>query len=361
MNILHLDSEKSWRGGQLQILLLSEGLKKKGHKVIVACSSPLLIERCKEKQIEVCRMPIHSEFDIISAIKVASLLKKEGIQILHIHSSHAHSIGLLASLIRPIKVVLSRRVDFHIRKNPISWLKYRVKIERIIAVSNGVKRVLIEDGINEKKIDVVYDGIDLINPGNFHGDYLYEELGLSRNSPIIGIVSALTPYEHKDHKNFLESASIIKERFPSARFLIVGDGPFKREIENLSARLNLSDSVIFTGFRSDIPQLLSIFTIFALSSYLEGLCTSLLEAQIAGIPIVATNTGGIPEIINDGVTGLLVSPRNPNALAEAVLRLIQDRPLAKRLAEAGKESVKKFSKERMVNETEKIYLEVMND
>ncbi len=361
MNILHLDSEQDWRGGQSQILLLSEGLKKKGYGVMVLGCCPLLINRCREREIEAQEIPIHSEFDILAAIKVARVLKRENIQIIHIHSSHAHSIGLLASLIRPTKVVLSRRVDFHIRKNPISWLKYKIKIDKIIAISQRVKRVLVEDGIDEKKIDVVYDGIDLTNLRNPQGDYLYKEFGFSKDIPIIGIVAALTPYEHKDHKNFLESASIIKENLPSAKFLIVGDGPFKREIENLSAGLNLSDSVIFTGFRTDIPQLLSIFTIFVLSSYLEGLCTSLLDAQAVGIPIVATNTGGIPEIINDGVTGLLVPPRNPGALAETVLKLTLDRPLAKRLAEAGKGSVKRFSQERMVDETEKIYFEVMNE
>jgi glycosyltransferase involved in cell wall biosynthesis len=338
--------------------MLADGLKERGHKVKVICCSPLLIKKCREKKIDVQKIPIFSEFDLIAAIKVAFLIKKEDIQILHLHSAHAHTIGILASLLAPTKIVVSRRVDFHLRKNPLSWLKYRIRIDKIIAVSYGVKKVLMEDGIDEEKIDVVYSGIDLNKFKNQNGAYLYDEFNLSRDSPIIGVIAALAP--HKDHKNFIKAAYLIKKKVPQAKFLIVGDGPLKDELKSFTAQLNLKDSVIFTGFREDIPAFLSIFDIFLLSSYLEGFCTSLLDAQLLGVPIVATNTGGIPEIIEDGVNGLLAPPRDPTALAQAALKLIEDRALARKLAAAGKESVKKFSKERMIASTEKIYFEVIN-
>ncbi|MBU1753596.1 glycosyltransferase family 4 protein [bacterium] len=366
LKILHVDTSMSWRGGEQQLLYLSAGLQKKGYSQFIACQpDSLLIERC-QGHASIIPVRMRGEWDIAAALKMAQLIDTNGIQLIHLHSSHAHALGLMASKISRSKpaVIVSRRVDFHLRKNPISWIKYRMGVASIIAVSNAVKQVLISDGICPEVIDVVYDGIDVerfgCSPSGSKGvdmDYLYQEFGLNRLFPIVGIIAALAP--HKDHKTFLQACLYVKKINHQVQFLIVGDGELRGKLQQMVKRLGLESNVIFSGFRNDIPQILSILDVFVVSSYLEGLNTSVLEAQSAGIPVVATKTGGIPEIIKDGLNGLLVLPQHPESLAERIVQLIDNKTLASQMAANAKIDVKKFNKEAMIDATEAIYCRVM--
>lgn len=364
MKILHLDSEKTWRGGQAQVFYLACGLKERGHQIAIACPEEgPLFRKCRLAGLITYPVKMRGEWDIASAWQIARLIRKEKPQIIHIHSAAAHTLAQIAWIFRfssRPKVVLSRRVDFHIRKNPISYVKYRFRIERIVAVSSGVKQVLIEDGLANEKITVIHDGIDLRRFETMgKADYLYQELGLDPTQPVVGIIAALAG--HKDHRNFLKAASIVSSYLPRVQYLVVGEGDLRRDLEILSKELSLEDKIKFLGFREDVMQILTILDLFVLSSYLEGLCTSLLDAQAAGVPVVATKTGGVPEIIKDGVNGLLVPPRDSKSLAEAIIRLLKDKLLAKQMSSSGKEMVKGFSKEVMISETERVYNELMSD
>ena len=351
--VLHIDSAKTWRGGQQQVLYLAQRLT--NYDNIIACppQSPLA-ERAKAIGLKVFPVEMHGEWDLLAVCKLKKIIRKNSIKIVHLHSPHAHALGLLAAKSDGnCKVVLSRRVDFPIKKNILSRVKYS-NVDRIIAISKRVKRVLVADGLLEEKIDVVYSGVDIDRFRNVEGDYLISELALDKHKLRIGNIAALA--WHKDHKTLLEAAKIVVDEFLEVNFLIAGEGPLRREIEILIKRLNLEEKVKLLGFRQDIPEILSVLDLFVLSSSWEGLGTSLLDAFASRVPVVATNVGGIPEVVRDGVNGILVPPENPGILARAIIHLLKNRDLAGRMAEEGFRLVKeKFSIDRMVEETRKIY------
>jgi len=351
--ILHIDSAKTWRGGQQQVFYLAQRLT--DYDNIIACppQSPLA-ERAKAIGLKVFPVQMHGEWDLLAVCKLKKIIRKNSIDIVHLHSSHAHALGLLAAKSSGnCKVVLSRRVNFPIKKNILSRAKY-ANVDRIIAISERVRQVLVADGLPKEKIDVVYSGVDIKRFQNVEADYLISELALNRDKLIIGNIAALT--WDKDHRTLIEAARIVVDEFPEVIFLIAGEGPLRREIEILIKKFNLEEKVKLFGFRQDIPEILSILHLFVLSSSWEGLGTSLLDAFASRVPVVATNIGGIPEVVRDGVNGILVPPGNPDALAGAVISLLKNRDLAGRMAKEGFRLVKeKFSIERMVEETRKIY------
>jgi glycosyltransferase involved in cell wall biosynthesis len=169
---------------------------------------------------------------------------------------------------------------------------------------------------------------------------------LPKDRPLVGNVARLAP--QKDHATLIEAARLL----PEARFAIVGEGELRAELERRARGL----TVVFTGARDDVPDLLASFDVFALPSLYEGLCVVVIEAQAAGVPVVATPVGGIRETVVDGETGLLVPPRDPPALAAAIRRLLDDRPAAEVMAAEAKRRVRaRFSIERMVEETLALY------
>ncbi len=351
--VLHIDSAKTWRGGQQQVLYLAQKLG--DYHNIIACppQSPLA-ERAKDAGLKVFPVNMRGEWDLGAVCKLRKIIRKNSIKIVHLHSPHAHALGLLAAKSGGnCKVVLSRRVDFPIKKNLPSRLKYS-KVDGVIAISERVKRVLLADGLSEEKIDVVYSGIDMDRFQDTKGDYLISELALNRNSLRIGNIAALA--WHKDHKTLIAAARVVIDEFPQAVFLIAGEGPLREELEILVKKLDLQEKVKLLGFRQDIPEILSIFDIFVLSSSWEGLGTSLLDAFASRVPVIATNVGGIPEIVRDGVNGILVPPGDPKALSRAIISLLKNKDLAGRIAKEGFHLAKeKFSVERMARDTKKIY------
>lgn len=361
LKTLHIDTERTWRGGEQQTIFLVKGLIKLGHAATIVCppDSPLAL-KAKEEQIETQELKMRGEADIIAILKLAFLLNQSTYDIVHMHTSHAHTLGVLAVLFSGVRAkrVVSRRVDFSIKKHYTSHLKYLWGVDRYIAVSNAIKDVLIKDGIPSEKIAVVHDGIDLSRFNGISGDYLRQEFSVNPSTFIIGNVAHLA--DHKGHQYLIKSISYVLKEFPDVKFFIVGDGELRSPLKELANKLNLNDKLIFTGFRNDVPQFLKFFDLFVLSSHLEGLCSALLEALAMRKPVVATAAGGVPEIIEDGVNGILVPTKNPEALAAGIISMVRDGDKAKKMGENGRQTVEaRFSVEKMVSETVDIYEEVM--
>lgn len=355
-NILHIDTAKTWRGGQQQVLHLLNGLKTSGVNNFLVCPpDSILFGRAKEQSLNVLPVKMLGEWDLWAVKEIVKIIKKHSIKILHLHSAHAHTLGILAAKFnKNCKTTVSRRVDFHIRRNPLSKIKYR-NVDKFVAISQAVKKVLVEDGISEKKIEVVYSGVDWKRFENVRGDYLYSELNLDKSKKIVGIIAAFAKH-HKDHQTFLEAAKLIKNQFPMVQFLLVGTGEQRSQIETVVESLSLNENVKLTGFRNDIPQILSILDIFVLSSFFEGLGSSILEAMASSLPVVATNVGGIPEIVEDGINGILVPPKDHQSLSQAILNLLKNEEKAKKMGQYGYHLTReKFSIEKMVRETKRIY------
>jgi len=360
LRVLHLDTERTWRGGEAQLLHLADGLARRGHFCIVAGQpdSPLL-KRAAAKGLKTEGVAMRSEWSITAVRALARILKRDRVQVIHMHSSHACTLGGWSARLAGVPVrIISRRVDFSIRSNPLRKIKYQWGVDRIVAISKGVRNVLIGDGLDPDRIVVIRSGID---PGPFDPAHppaeARREFGIPEKSPVIGCVAHFA--DHKDHRTLIEAAARVAAAVPEVRFLLVGDGELRPQIERQIKDLDLEGRVILTGFRNDVPRLLAAMDIVALASHLEGLGTSLLDAMAMSRPVVATRVGGIPEMVEDGVTGRLVPPRNPSRLAEALIELLQRPEDCKRMGRAGRaRMLAEYSAESMVSATEALYLKI---
>lgn len=353
LRVLMVESERGWRGGEAQLRLLMKGLLAEGVTVELAAPPDSEIVR----RSEVLNVPVHpvsiaGGMDTVSAWRLRRVIKRGRYDIVHSHASHAHSVAFMACATlkrRPFQVV-SRRVSFAVAANRLSGAKYRYGADLYLAISNDVRDVLVECGVPAEKIRLVPSGIDLAAFENIRGsDYVKSELGITEETPVIGNVAALTP--NKSQTDLVRAARIVADRIPRVKFVVVGEGQARGELEALIRELNLEGNVALTGFREDRLEIMSTFTSFVLSSRLEGLGTSVMDAQAMGVPVVATRTGGVPDIVEDGVTGLLVPVRDPEALARAILRLLDDEDLRQRIAKKALAQAKGYDYRRMVYKT----------
>jgi glycosyltransferase involved in cell wall biosynthesis len=357
LKICHLDTELSWRGGEQQLLYLVSGLKAAGDDNVIAVKrGSALAARARADGFKTMILNPRIEWDPAVATALRRELIRGGFQILHTHTAHAAALGALATIGTKIPLVVSRRVDFHSSKNPFTRWKYR-RAAKILAVSSAVRETLIQDGIPASQVIVVYDGIDLARLEKDAPLKSRQELGLPVFGPLIGQIAALAP--EKDPLNFLQSIALLKKDNPDIRGVMVGVGPMEKEVEREVIRLNLSGTVSLLGFRPDAHRILRHFDVFVFSSATEGLGTSILDALALGVPVVATRAGGIPEIIKEGVSGLLVSPQNPEALAAAVLNVLRDSSLREKFQQEGYKTVQRFGAAAMVEGTRLIYREIL--
>jgi len=359
---LHVDTERTWRGGEQQLLYLTTGLKARGHGVTLACQpgSPLA-ERAAAAGLDVVEVRMRGEADFLAVLALRRLIRRGAFDIVHLHTAHAHTLGGTAAMLaRRGRCVVSRRVDFGVASTRFSGLKYHRGIVRYIAISEAVREVLIEGGVDARRVAVVHSGIDLARFEGVPPNRFREEFAVAPDAPVVGNVAHMA--DHKGQRYLVAAVPRILEAEPRARVFIVGDGELRDALEAQVAELDIGHAVTFTGFRTDVPQWLDFFDVFVMSSHLEGLCTSVLDALAMRKPVVAAAAGGLPEIVRHEVTGLLVPPREPEPLADAIVRLLRDRELARRLGEAGRRVVEEeFSAESMVEGTLRVYREVMNE
>lgn len=353
LRILMVDSEETWRGGEAQLELLMKGLSAAGHRVALAAApNAAITRRAREMGFPTYGVPIAGSMDVKAAWRLRRIFSDEPFDIIHSHSSHAHGVGVLACFgypARPVHVV-SRRVDFRISRNPMSAWKYRRGADVFLAISTGVRDVLIRCGVNPEKIVLVPSGIDLDKFARVkNADYVRDEFSLRQAKWVIGNVAALAP--HKAQVDLIDAAAQVIKSVPGALFLIVGEGKLRGALERKAGERGLSDRIIFTGFRDDPLEILSTFDCFVMSSRLEGLCTSIMDAQALGVPVVATRAGGIPDLIDHETTGLLVPPGDPPQLAAAIVRMLTEPELRASCARMAKEKARRYDYRNMVNGT----------
>jgi len=297
-----------------------------------------------------------SEASFGATFRLAREMRRRCCRLAHFHDAHGAAVGGRAASWAKVPLrIIHRRVDFPIKKNAASKRKYTKDVDAIIAISEGVKKVLVEGGIPDTRIEVITSGIDF-SPFEEVGsrDFLRREFSFGPDEYLTGIVAALE--DHKGHTFLFRAAKILKKRAPGVRLVVVGSGSLEMELHSQVRDLGVEDIVYFLGFRDDVPRILASLDLFVLSSHLEGLGSSLLDAMASRLPVVATRTGGIPEIVIEGQTGLLVPPKEPEALAEAIIKLYRDRDLAARLAGQGYEFVHKgFSAAAMAEKVLALY------
>jgi glycosyltransferase involved in cell wall biosynthesis len=358
LNIVHLDSEKSWRGGQQQAFYLHKGLIELGiNSLLIGNRNAEILNRCKSENLPYTEQSMVGELDIFASYKISRLCKKKNITILQAHSAHALSIGLFVKLFLPSLILIGvRRVDFSIGKGFFHQLKYNNdKLNKIICISDFIKNVLLKDGIPDNKLVTIRSGVDISKfKSVIPSDSFRKQLGLNDKQLLIGTVAAFAG--HKDFPNLLRAFALVIKKLPSTKLCIVGDGPQKNEIYKLTDELGIKNNIIFAGFVDNVGEYLKTFDIFVLASKKEGLGTSIIDAMSVGLPIIATRTGGIPELIKNEENGILVDPQNYNKLADSIIDLIEHPLKRKELSIAAIKSSQKFS----IEETVKLNIDEYN-
>jgi glycosyltransferase involved in cell wall biosynthesis len=341
LTILHIDTERGWRGGERQVLWLCQALNAMGHRALLA-ARPLepLAQRARQAGIDIVPCTPRFEFDPWAAWRLRQIVASEDVRVVHAHTAHAVSLAALARRGTAASMVVTRRVDFALRKNwPTRW-KYG-QADRIIAISRAVRAALVSSGVDPARIDLIPSGIDLrrrIDPAT---DERLAELGAGGPGPLVVQVSQLVT--HKDPLTFVRAVAAARRRVPTLRALLVGEGYLRAEVEREIATLDLTGTLVAPGYCPDADALIAAAQVCTLSSQEEGLGTALLDAMSLGKPVVATAAGGIPEIVESDRCGLLAPVHDHERMGALVANILLDPALAARLSTGATARAAEFS------------------
>ena len=358
--VIHLSTAKSWRGGEQQLVYLYDELVKSGIPQLIVCrKGSELAKRCEEKQRNYIAIPKRSSTDVFAAKKLKKICRYFNAGVIHTHDAHAHTTAFLSHSLfgNNTPIIVSRRVDFPIKNNKMSHMKYNYRgIAAILCVSDKIKEITARGVRDTNKLFTVYSGIDLSRFSNLPGkNQLRDEYNIPQDQLLIGNVSALAP--HKDYFTFIDTV----EKLPDlkATFFIIGEGELKLELNEYAKEKGVEERIIFTGFRTDILPVLTSLDIFLITSKTEGLGTSILDAFACGVPVVATKAGGIPELVEHEKTGLLADVGDSRTLAEQILRIANDKGLSNQLVKGAKQKLQQFTREQTAQKTLQVYERVM--
>ena len=357
--MLHVDTERGWRGGERQALWLARELERRGHRSIVAArpGQPLATRATESGLVVVACAPLF-EADPRTALSLRRVMQHEGVDLVHAHTAHAAGLTALATLGTRVPYVIARRVDFPLRDNLGTRLKYR-RASRVIAVSHAVERVVERANVVQGRIAVVPDATDVRRAVAPASAATLAAAGVHEpeTAPLVVQVSQLVP--HKDPLNFVRAVAATRGRVPNVQALLAGDGPLRGDVERLRDDLGLRETLHVLGYRTDADELLAAAKVATLSSREEGMGSVLLDALMLGKPIAATDAGGIPEVVEHDISGLIVPVGDPHALGEAISRILDDETLATRLAAAARRRAEQFSVTRMTDRTLEVYERVL--
>jgi L-malate glycosyltransferase len=354
---LHVDTARTWRGGQNQVLLTVNGLRELGHRAALVAHPDGELRRRASEGLDLIPIAPRTELDLSAAWRLSRVVRRLRPDVVHAHDPHGIAMAALALSFaggKPAPVlVASRRVDFHLKGNSLSRWKYR-QVDCFVAASEAIRRMLVTDGVPASRTVTVHEGIDVDHVAAVPPINVHEAFWLPHHAPFVGNVAALVP--HKGQRHLIEAAHLVVRQIPDARFVVLGEGELREQLERQVRDHHLEKHVLLPGFRTDVLGCIKGFDLFAMSSVTEGLGTSLLDAMACSKAVVATDTGGIPEVVEQQVTGLVVPPRNHEAMAAAIVSLLTDEAVRRRMGDAGLARVKaRFTVDRMVAETAAVY------
>jgi len=359
MRVLLVSTERAWQGGERQALLLAAGLGHRGHEcVLLAREDGHMLGRARAAGLEAVALAGAGQSPR-GWIGSRRLLRSFRAEVVHFNDPRAMTAAGPASLGLPDTVrIASRRVAFPMRS---PWL-YRRVCHRILCVSEAVRDQCARDGIPAALLRVVYDGVDAARVEGGDGDRARRSLGLPDGAPTVLSLASLVPC--KGHADLLEAARGVVARHPQVRFLLAGEGESSADLRRAASDLGLGDHVLWLGLRDDIADLLAAADLLVLPSREEGLGSSVIEAMLAGTPVVATDAGGIPELLEgiDGPTGWVVPTGEPPALEGAIEAALADPAERSRRAEAARERARaRFTVGAMVDATIAAYRETLRE
>ena len=334
LKILHIDPERNWGGGEAQVLGLIDCLAAKGHKnELLADPNGQLFSRCQKLEIVCRRIAIRNDLDLRCVPELRRLIRTGDYDIVHLHTKRAHALALWLPRFhsRP-RYLVTRRMDYPESNNWYTHYLYNRRVDGVVAISRNIAELLQAAGVTPGKIRVIASGIE---PQRFAS--ARRAAVKSGGELVIGSLGVLE--ERKGHRYLLEAAGQLKRDGLSVTIRIAGDGLLRDPLQQYAVRLGLQDEVQFCGFVSDTAAFLADVDVFVMPSLFEGLGVAALEAMAAGRPVIATRVGGLAESIVDGDTGILVAPRDPQALAGAIAKLAAQPELAAEMGRRGRARV----------------------
>lgn len=351
IRFLFIDTERHWRGGQEQLLTLLRGLTGRGHDVHLVCHPRGLLEqRARQAGAVVHPMAIRREFGLLAFLRLRAVIRRTGADILAFNTPRAILLGNLASRRSSVKArIVFRRVNFPLRSNRVTRWKYTWGIDCIVAISESIRQQLLAGGIPQHLIHMIYEGLDLA----CYPERPVERPARADDRLVVGTLASLSP--EKGLPYLVKAAAMASNAGAKLRFVIVGDGPCRRELEDQVRAEGVQEIFELVGFQSQVSRYLRAFDIFVLPSLSEGLSSAILAAMASSLPVIATDVGGIPELIRHGHNGLLVPPGDAQALAAAILRLSVHPDEAREMGSRSRALMEeKFTLERKIAETEKL-------
>jgi glycosyltransferase involved in cell wall biosynthesis len=370
INVLHIYQNSKIGGVQQQFLSLLKAYDRDVFNPIFCCLGPeeeisKEIERIDIETVALNRARYH-RFSPGIVRDLYRLMKQKNIHIVRTHRYRANLYGRLAALLSgvPVKIISlhdNYRKDLRLERRIVNKILLKAT-DKIVAVSESIRKDIIKyDGIDSSKILVIPNGIDTerFNPeGNFAD--IRKGFSIKESDIVLGFVGRVVPTKGLEY--LIDALPFLKKEFKNIKLLITGEGSTMERLKKKAKENNVHDSIIFTGKRRDIPDILSCTDIFVMPSVAEGLPNALLEAMAMGKPIVATEVGGIPEVIKNRHSGFLVPPRNPEALATAIKDLISNEQLAAKMGQAARHIVlDNFSIWSIAQKWQTLYLSILRE
>ena len=357
-------------GMERVIVTLAKHLDQRFFDVRIAC-----IERKKAKHspmvpvahsagLKVQMVPCRGRFDWATVKSLTSLVKTNNIDILHCHSTKSRLYGVLVSRLTGIPIVATQHgltpLSLALRVGGFIDIGSLNLCDKVVTVASRGLKSMGCALIPSRRIEIITNGIDLEEFGGTTGaSALKASLGIPGGMPVIGTVGRLT--SEKGHELLIEAARRLTDMGQEAAYLIVGEGAELSTLQSLTRNLGLVDRIFFVGYQRDVRPFLDITDIFVLPSRTEGTPMALLEAMSRNRPVVATAVGGVPDIVSNGVNGIVLRERDATELAQALLALMSDTGLAKRLADEGRRRVElEYSAPRMAERYASVYRECFN-
>ena len=350
-------------GTERQFMVLGRGLDRSRFDVRAAClrkEGPLLAD------LEAHGIPVQEHrigrlyrpSTLGMQVRLAAALRRDRVQIVHTYGFYPNIFAVAPACAARVPVIVASIRDIGDIWTPAQRRLQRLvcRLAHAIAVNaDAVKRRLIDEGYDASRVVVIENGIDTARfSGGSGSGRLRHELGLSQDTPLVGVVSRLN--KDKGITHFLKAAASLRGAWPDARWLLLGDGPDRAALEKEAIELGLANRALFLGFRTDVAEILPELSVSVLPSLSEALSNVVLESMAAERPVVVTRVGGLPEVVEDGVNGLLVPPGDAAALARGIDTLLRDPARAAALGRSGRQRVQRqFSLQRMIDRTQHMY------
>lgn len=344
-----------WGGVEQWMLNVSFHLAQRGHRtVVVGRSGSLFLQRIANRGVQARSVSFRSDIDPLTILHLARLFKRERTDLLCVNLNKELRVGGIAARLIGVRGMVCRKGLPMVRDTPIFRLTYRHWVDRIIVPSKNLKAELTAyPWLDPERIDVIPNGVEVPVPSGLRSA-IRTHWGIEQKTKVVGSVGRLVP--QKGYQYVLKAAPSILHHHPDVRFVFVGDGRERANLEHLADRFNVRSKVLFAGDTDHPLSMMEAMDVFVLPSIFEPFGQVLIEAMACSRPIVASRVGGIPEVVEDGVTGLLVPPRDPKALVEGILRLLDDEALARAMGAAGRKHVEeRFRLSQMIDDVERSF------